>query len=526
MSSGPPSSATSRSRLVARNSLWLGLDAGVSLVVSVGLSIAVARSLGPDVLGFYSYAMWLLTAATAIATTGVAVGMQQFAAERLGRGDVTGASAVLARGVRWELGLAALLVSVGVAVTLAVAPAQFRVALLLAVASTLPALLVAVPAAGLGAAQAYAENVMPSIAAVLVNLVLAAAALAAGWSLVGLTASLLLSRLVDAVLRYVAWRRVWRDLKTAVPEGVGSPAAPVDADLMRMRRYAWRSSAILLIDMIVWDRSAFLVLTYFSPSRELAFYSLSYNIVQQALTLPRMLSMGLSANLMVERGRDPRGVVRLSRDAIRYVFLIAAPLTLGLAAIDRAVMPLLFGNQYVDAIPVLTVVAGLAVLRGALVPVQELLRISEQQTFLIRFGLIMGLVNIGLGLWLIPRADAVGAAWATGIAQAITASGLTVFAWRRLGLSVPLSDMGRILIACVPMVIAARVLVGSLPHWVAILIAVPVGAALYVLSLRALHVFRAADHNRMASLDRMVPVRLRPAYIHASAWLVTGGQTP
>ncbi|HEX8028163.1 MAG TPA: hypothetical protein VF491_06870, partial [Vicinamibacterales bacterium] len=69
------------------------LDAVVSLVVSVGLSIAVARGLGPDVLGFYSYAMWLLAMATAIATSGVAVGMQQFAAERVGRGDIAGASA-------------------------------------------------------------------------------------------------------------------------------------------------------------------------------------------------------------------------------------------------------------------------------------------------------------------------------------------------------------------------------------------------------------------------------------------------
>ena len=95
----------------------------------MALSIAVARGLGPDVLGFYSYAMWLLAMATAIATTGVAVGMQQFAAERIGRGDLNGASAVLARGLRWQLAIAALLVSVGTALTFAFAPAEFRTAL-------------------------------------------------------------------------------------------------------------------------------------------------------------------------------------------------------------------------------------------------------------------------------------------------------------------------------------------------------------------------------------------------------------
>ncbi len=191
-----------------------------------------------------------------------------------------------------------------------------------------------------------------------------------------------------------------------------------------MRRYAWRSSLLLLIDMIVWDRSEFFVLTRFSTLREVAFYSLSFNIVQQALILPRMFAQGFSANLLVERGRDPESVVRLSRDGMRYVFLIAAPLTLGLAAIDRAIMPLLYGPKYTEAIPVIAVVAGLAVLRGALVPVQDLLRMTEQQSFLIGFSMVMGIVNIALDLWLIPSGGAVGAAWANGIAQALAMAGL------------------------------------------------------------------------------------------------------
>jgi O-antigen/teichoic acid export membrane protein len=499
----------------------LALDAAVSIVASFGLSVMVARGLGPDVLGVYSYAMWLLAAATAVATTGVTAGMQQFAAERLGRGDFKGAAAVLNWGLPWQLGLAALLVTLGTVVTLAVSPAQYHVPLVIAVASVAPGLLVSVPAAGLGAAQAYAENVVPSMIAVTINVVVAAASLAAGWSLTGLTIALLLSRSVDLALRYVAWRRVWRGLAAVPPATASAPLG--DTDVLRMRRFAWRSSVLLLIDMIVWDRSEYFVLMYVSPPRELAFYALSFNIVQQALTLPKMLSWGLSANLLVERGRDPGGVVRLSRDAIRYVFLLAAPLTLGLAAIDRAIMPLLYGRHYAEAIPVLTVVAGLAVLRGALVPVQELLRMSEQQAFLIRFGVVMSLVNIGLDLWLIPRNGAIGAAWANGIAQAMATAGLTVFASRRLGLSVPLGDMGRILLACVPMVLVARVLGDSVHHWPAVLIAVPLGAGLYAAGIRWLGVLRPQDGTRLASLDRLLPSPLRPAYHSVLAWMTARG---
>ena len=87
---------------------------------------------------------------------------------------------------------------------------------------------------------------------------------------------------------------------------------------------------------------------------------------------------------------------------MRYVFLLAAPLTLGLASLDRAIIPLLYGPEYVDAIPVIAVVAGLAVLKGPLLPVQALLYMTEHQSFLIRFSLLVGGVNLALGLWLIP----------------------------------------------------------------------------------------------------------------------------
>ncbi len=494
------------------------LDALVALPVSLILSILVARSIGPDVLGVYNFANWVLGAGMAVATSGVTFGMQQFAAERIGQGDLDGATAVLARGLRWQLVLIAVLVTLGVALTLVFSPPQFRMALVIAVASIAPAILVSVPAAGLGAAQAYRQNVLPSIVAVVVNLVASVAALAAGWGLTGLTSALFLSRIVDVALRFVLWRHVWRERKREPQTPQAAPAATVD--VARMRRYAWRSSLLLLIDMIVWDRSEFLVLTRFSPLREVAFYSLSFNIVQQALILPRMFAQGFSANLLVERGRDPHSVVRLSRDAMRYVFLVAAPLTLGLAAIDRAIMPLLYGPKYDEAIPVIAIVAGLAVLRGALVPVQDLLRMSEQQSFLIRFSVVMGIVNIALDLWLIPTRGAIGAAWANGIAQALAMAGMTTFASRKLGLSVPLGDMGRILLACLPMVVVVRTLADSVHHWPAVLIGVPLGAVLYMTSLKFLRVLRPVDQNRLASLDRTLPSALRPAYRRALGWLV------
>lgn len=497
--------------------MWLALDAAIAMPVSLALSVLVARSIGPDVLGVYNFANWILGAGIVVVTNGVTYGMQLFTAEKLGQGDVAGARAVLAHGLRWQLGLSAVLVAVGMALTLFFSPPQFRLALTIAVLSIAPAILLSVPAAGLGAAQAFSANVVSSIAAVLVNLAAAVAALSAGWGLTGVTAALLLSRLVDAAGRYIAWQRVRRTLEAAA--GTSGALEHASLDAPRLQTFAFRSSLLILVELVVWDRSEFLVLTRFSALRELAFYSLSFNIVQQALMLPNLLGRALSANLQVERGSDPTNVTRLSRDGMRYVFLLAAPLTLGLASLDRAIIPLLYGAKYAGAVPVLTVVAALAAMRGALRPVQSLLTMSEQQPFLIRFNVALGCLNIALDLWLIPRYGAIGAAWANGISQGLAAVGLTAYASRRLGLSVPVGDMGRILLACTPMAIAVRALAEWLPHWPAALLGVPLGAALYMGALRGLKVIRPVDRSRLESLDRTLPRPVRGAYRWAIAWV-------
>lgn len=503
----------SRTRSVAGNSGWLTLDAVFGVVGSLVLSVFVARSLGPDVLGVYNFASWALTAGVVVVTNGVTYGLQMFTAERFGQGDIDGARAIVRQGLRWQLALSGLLLLVGLVATATMAPTTMRVALTLAVVSVVPAILVSVPAAGLGAAQAFSANALSSIAAIIVNLVVTLGALAAGWGLTGVTSALLLSRLVDAGGRYVAWHRV---SSNAVPATGGISR---ELDLPRLKRFAASSSLLLLVDMVVWDRSEFLVLSRFSELRELAYYSLSFNVVQQALVLPRLFTKALAATLLVERGADPEAVPRLTGEGMRYVFLMAAPLTLGLASLSNALMPTVYGTAYASAVPVLVVVAGLAVIRGALAPVQTLFYIAEKQAFLIRFSLLLGAVNIALDLWLIPRGGALGAAWANGITQALAAVGLTVFAARQLKLPVPVGALSRIALACIPMVGLVSGITLLLPSMPAIALGIPAGALTYFYGLRTLRVVRPLDRDRLATLERLLPLTMRRPYLWMLDWL-------
>ena len=503
-----------RAAVVASNSAWLALDTAVGVAVSLVLSVTVARSVGPDVLGVYNFANWILGAGIVVLTNGVTYGMQLFAAELLGRGDIAGVRQVLRHGLRWQIGLSLLLTLIGVASTWVFAPPQFHTALLLAVASIVPAVMVSVPAAGLGAAQAFAPNVLTSLAGVIVNLVATLAALRFGLGLAGVTGALLLSRLVDAAGRHWAWQRIRRQLEREL--GTTQPAADSDLDLARFNRVSFSSSLLLLIESIVWDRSEFFFLSRFSALRELAFYSLGFNIVQQVMLIPRLFSRALSANLLVERGRAPENVIRLTTDGMRYSFMISAPLLFGLVATSSPLIALLYGATYRPVAGVLTIAAALTLLRGALAPVQSLLYMLEQQSFLIRWNLTVGALNLALDYWLIPTGGAIGAAVANGIAQGVAATGLMTFAVRRFRLALPLGDLVRTTIACLPMIAVARGLSGVLPPWAVLPVVVPAGAIAYLAGLRAVGVVTRVDAERLYPLGSRLPAPIRPAY----GWLV------
>ena len=510
-----------RTVTVANSSVWLVLDALTGSLVAAVLSISVARALGPDVLGVYSYLMWLVNAGAVIASTGIAIGMHRFAAELLGRGDIYGLDAILARGRRYQQWSAVTLVVAGLVVAMKTVPPEYAVATVFAVLSIAPVLLVAVPSAGLGAAQAYREAVLASVVAVTLHLFVGVAALGLGWNVTGLAGALLLSRCADWAFKTLAWKRVRRKLMATggggltVDEGAGRDLDAATA--LRFRDFALGLSALLAIEFVVWDRSEMIFLNRFSTASQIALYSLSFNIVQQALLLPKMFGWAIGSNLMLEHGRAPARVSALSADAMRYVFLVAAPVAVGVWALSRSIVLLLYGARFEAAAPVLAVVAMLAVMRGAVAPVQELLRIREQQWFLVRFGLVMAVLNIGLDVWLIPRGHAIGAAWANGVAQAIAVVGLTVFAAARLDLHVPWRDLARIVLACVPMFIVARSAAALTTPAVGVLVGVPLGALTYALGVRVTRALKPVDVMRLRALASLLPRSLRFSYGRAIA---------
>ena len=478
-----------------------------SFVSTATISIAAARLLGPALLGPYNYALWAAGLASYLVNLGVPAATSRFASELVGAGRVGQGLGVVRASLRFQAAFATVAVAVGCSSVLAFAPEQHRVYSTIVILSLLPSALMGVFAAGINATEEALANVWPSIASTMVTLAGSLLALFYGRSLVGLTAALLAGRLVDCALRGVAFRRVYRRRWPAVV----AEAPPADIS-SRLRRFSAGATLLSLLSALVWDRSDIFFVNRFWSGREVAFFSVGVNLAAQLLNVPQVFLNAAGMTMRVEQGRNPEGLGRFVGATAYYVALLTLPLGWGLAALSPALVPALYGKAYGPAILPLAVAGSFVVTKGMLVSARDVLLLRERYVVLIALGLGTALVGVALNLWLVPLAGATGGALSNGLYHTIAALGSWVILRRELRVDLPWSRLVRLPIAAALMAGVVFMLARGLPGPIALVIAVPLGAVVYVLALRTLHCLDASDAHRLGAFGHAVPLALRPAF--------------
>ena len=130
-------------------------------------------------------------------------------------------------------------------------------------------MLLAVASAINWARSDFAPNTISSIAASTVHVASVLASLALGLDLPGLAAALLLSRVVDCALRFALLRRRWPAFQALLASQTSLPG-----DLRaRIVRFGAQSTVLLVLDLVVWNRSEVFFLKQLCDIRAVAFFS-------------------------------------------------------------------------------------------------------------------------------------------------------------------------------------------------------------------------------------------------------------
>lgn len=499
----------STTRTVARNSLWYAIETGFGLAAAIVTSVIVARVIGPGRLGDYSYIMTMATITGSLGSVGLSVTLRRYMAEYLSGGNEEKAYGVFHKILHWQALLLGVLCTAGLIWAWSF-DSDYRLVAILLVLSAWPRGMGFMPSQANMASENVAASVPGSMAGGIIQVGGTWLSLLMHWDLIGMAAAQLIGYLVEFVWKMAPhWRRV-RDCRRVA----------LEPELKRrMIKFSTQGIGLVMLSLVVWERSDVLLLKWLqNDSRQIAYFSQPFSVVEKLLLIPQTFGMSMGASLMAQQGRSRDQMAGLAVTSGIYLCLVALPLLAGAAAIAGPIW-MLYGPQYVPAAAVFALLALTAIPKAAMVPAQTLLQNAEKQSRLVWWNSAGGIVKLALGVGLIPLWGGLGAAMANGAAQTLVGLGVWYTAWRMFRMPMRRGSLAKIALSAGLMGLAAWMIVRNLPPLPGAVCAVAAGVVLFPLLLRLTGALLTEDRMRLQQLAGMLPGPLGALY-HRVLWLV------
>jgi O-antigen/teichoic acid export membrane protein len=492
----------------------MGLEVLITLAVTLLTSVFIARVIGPTRLGYFNLVMWLATIACSLGSLGIPLTTFKYMGEFLGRGQRELARAVFFYNLRALALIATTVTGIGVVVVFTVVDPQYRLSSALLILSMLPNMITFAPSQANTAAENSALNTRGAFVGAAVYVAVVTASLLLGWNLVGIASGILLSRCVELVVKIIP---VLRSMAAV-------PRVPLPPEIRkRMITFSGLTTLLLLVQTVVWDRSDVIFLKLLQTDiRQLAFFSVCFSIADRLVLPAQAFASALSATQMSEYGRDKNSLFKITSDSFAYLLMGALPVMIGIACVGGPFIRVVYGQQYVPAIPVFIVVALLSIPKAVLTPAQTLLYSAEDLGFVLKWGAAASLINILLDVILIPRHGATGAALANGLTQTFAVIVLWTRVLTRYPVRLDRSVLLRLSVATAVMAIAVLGIVAlPIPSLMKLTVALPVGAIVFLMTGRSLRMWQKDDRRRLLMLSNLIPAPARHWYESLVDFLVS-----
>jgi O-antigen/teichoic acid export membrane protein len=508
-----PMPARSNAKVIGRNFIFMGLEVVITLVCTLLTTIVIARAIGPARLGYFNLVFWLTSITCSVGSLGIPLTTLKYMGEFLGGDKKELARAVFFYNFWAQAAIASALSAISMIAVFTIVDPHYRVCSALLVLSMVPNMIAFVPSQANSAAEDASLNTRGALVGAIVYIVVVAASLLLGWNLVGIAAGVVFSRTAELVVKTVP---VLRSMKTV-------DRVPLPAEIRkRMFSFSGLSAGLMLLQIVIWDRSDIIFLKLLQPDiRQLAFFSVCFSVTDRLMRIPQTFANALSATQVAEFGRDKNRLFKMTSQASMYVLLGALPILIGLACIGGPFVRVMYGAQYLPAIPVFIVMALLSIPKAILTPAQTLLYSAEDLGFVLKWGCLAAAINVLLDIALIPSHGAIGAAWANGSAQSVAA----VAIWGRVLVRYPVRIDSSVLVRLAGATLAMAIVVLGivalpLSAVLKLCVAVPAGAIVFLITSRMLMVLQKDDRRRLLMLSALLPTPVGSSFNRLVDFLV------
>ncbi len=492
-------------RTIAKNSAYNFVIRASDTIFSLFVGILLARSFGPADYGFYSFLIWFLSFGSLIVNLGLGHMVIRFIAEALGRKNQGEVKSFVNMAFWLRIGATAVcvLIVIGLAGYWADVfgyPGHQEVFILAGIAiipQVLNALLISIFSGfqkyEYGAYLVLAANPLRTVGIIIVVImglgikeVLFASI--GGWGMGMLIGLFLLRRLVPL------------DSIIARPQ--------LNSEMKRALKYSMIMAGVFAINYFVTQRAEILFLGIFHPGEAVGFYTIAFLISGSTVGLIlQVFSTVLIPAVSEQVGRgDMVKVKEIYQTSARYLMILGAPLAIGGIMLSGPIIRLVYGVEYEPVIPLLQILfipfALLAIANSA----TSVILAVNQPSFVLKVGVVLVIISLGLELWLIPVYGVTGAAIGSSVARIIAPILYIRYACRETKSPWPFKDTIKIILASLIMggiVFAVEQQIER--PIIAIVSLVPLGVIIHFTMIIIFKVVREEDINTLRQIQIGLP---------------------
>ncbi len=497
--------AMSISSTIAKNAFFNWITAGADVAINFFVSIALARGLGAEDYGIYSFLMWFLSFLVLIVNLGLGEMAKRFIAEAVGAGSKDKVSKIVKlslflRGLATAAIVILLAVSAGFWAKIFGVPSYESYFFLLAL-GLLPNVLNTVLTSIFAGFQKYEYAAYLALGTNPLRAIAVIVFLTLGY---GVREVLIINVIVWAVgvlLGFVLLHRlisIKEILTTALPDRANQRIAI---------KYAFTVALVMSLDFFIWDQAEVFFLGIYRPKEEVGFYSLASKLPSQVMTLiPLAFGAVILPAVSEQFGKgDMRTVRTIYLTSSRYLTMLAFPLAAAGVALAKPLVAFLYGEAYAAAAPIMAILfVSFAMMALDKSPMAIIYGINKPSIAL-KVGLFLAALNIGLSYWLIPRYGLLGAAIGSSVPRVLSLILYISFVSKNIKAAWPLKDTLKIAVASAGMGMLVFVLCNILSPTLGLILAVPVGLSIYTLELLVFGVVKAGDLRALKGIQHSLP---------------------
>jgi O-antigen/teichoic acid export membrane protein len=439
--------------VLVRNTVWYG---GITLVgIGSGLlmSVVLARGLGPERMGDFSYVTWAWLTLEALATVGFATATARYTAQAFARGERAAAWGLARHFERRQLLATTLVVAVFTPVILCFAPPHLRWPMLVTIVALYPITAESIYTHALYGAQRYDATARMSALKMSLHVIVTVVALTLGAGIPGVIGGTAATLVVSCWLVRRTAARIYATTPADVP-------APVRTE---MRPYLLSLSIVTVLDAIVWERSEVFFLAIWGDARDIAYYSLAFGLATRAMLVPEIVVGALLPAFSALHGRgDARSFEEVYRTSLRYVALTAGLSAALVSALASDIVGVLYGEPYLPAAGLLSALAAVALVSALRQVAWAALPAVGDRRSALAATAVAAVVNIALAAWLIREYGTMGAVIANAAGQVLASAWVFVAMGRHHRCRLPWHDLLKIAGAASLSFITARITGASL----------------------------------------------------------------